>query len=202
MSRAHSRNAARISVKLFERNYSVGFIHAQKLAYANLRWGLIDAQKNVNTILSGVGVRVNKDWWLVFFWKHASWYVVYSVSDASLGYSLFPTPIYLHKRWVVETRYNSRRALYFKRLRYLFVIEPITLTKKRKKRSSNSYQFCFYKLYCIRFWSPFLLESNSCFAKSCHEVPKSSCSAFLKINNKKFQVNERPLRCIWIFLTI
>ena len=33
--------------------------------------------------------------------------------------------------------------------------------QQRKKRSSNNNLFCFYKFYCIRLWSPFLLELDS-----------------------------------------
>ena len=33
--------------------------------------------------------------------------------------------------------------------------------QQRKKRSRNGYLFCFYKLYYIRFWFPFLLELDS-----------------------------------------
>ena len=33
--------------------------------------------------------------------------------------------------------------------------------QQRKKRSSNNYLFCFYKLHCIRFWYPLLQELDS-----------------------------------------
>ena len=37
----------------------------------------------------------------------------------------------------------------------------ITLANKEKKRTNNSCLFCFYILYCIRLWPPFLLELDS-----------------------------------------
>ena len=53
--------------------------------------------------------------------------------------------------------------------------------QQRKKPSSNSYTFCFYKLYCIRCWSPFLLDLNSFFCKGCFEVPKIIVISIFKI---------------------
>ena len=54
------------------------------------------------------------------------------------------------------------------------------LPTKKKKRSTNSYLFNFYILYCTRFWSPFLLELDSFCKHLFYKFRKSSYLAFLK----------------------
>ena len=58
--------------------------------------------------------------------------------------------------------------------------------QQRQKRSSNSYLFRFYKLYCIRFLSPFLPELGSFCKKLFWSSENHHIQHLLNLSDKKF----------------
>ena len=73
----------------------------------------------------------------------------------------------------------SMRALILYRFYFSQHFMTDKVGQQRKKRSTNSYLFCFYKLYRTCFWSQFLLELKSFLQKFVLRFRKSSYSAFL-----------------------
>ena len=75
------------------------------------------------------------------------------------------------KHWtILQPQWSHYSAQHPPRAHFL-LFHSYNTGQQMKKRSNNSYLICFYKLYCTRFWSPFLREIES-FCKSCFEVPK------------------------------
>ena len=80
------------------------------------------------------------------------------------------------------TKMNDNIAKY--RIKYMSMSMYYT-SQQGKIRPNNSYLIYFYKLYCIHFWSPFLLELKTFCEKLFRSSENHHMEHFESLSDKK-----------------